>query len=147
MSTSDHFRELYAAEGRKAMILAEENSRLRAEVNRLTKEHPPVDKSSQPGSCGNFCEACASRDDEIKSLRAEVERMKWLEKTVNRAGHLSIAMQEIERLTKERDQIIEKCAEVCEKEAGEQPLYHWEWAGGVYEGCMDCAAAIRAMKG
>jgi uncharacterized coiled-coil DUF342 family protein len=43
----------------------------------------------------------ASEDaiNEVIRLRSEIERLKWLEKTTNRAGHLSIAMQEIERLT------------------------------------------------
>lgn len=54
---------------------------------------------------------------------------------------------EVERLTQERDQIIERCAEVCEKEAGAPPRWHWEdEARGHYTAAKDCAAAIRAMN-
>jgi len=47
---------------------------------------------------------------------------------------------EIERLTRERDEIIERCAEVCDKEAG-------QWANAVHIATAErCAAAIRALK-
>jgi len=53
---------------------------------------------------------------------------------------------EVERLTKERDQIIERCAEVCDSLERQK----WETVrdGGKLDGfsAKDCAAAIRAMK-
>jgi hypothetical protein len=50
---------------------------------------------------------------------------------------------EVKRLTLERDQIIERCAEVCDQKRAAliQTGERWK-AAGAYE----CAAAIRAMK-
>lgn len=42
------------------------------EYRRADLARPPdVDKSGKHGSCGNHCEACARRDDEIASLRRQ----------------------------------------------------------------------------
>lgn len=131
---------------------------------------PDVDKGYGVGSCGNHCEACARRDDEITRLRAEVERLE----SEARASHLfheghEIQMTtleaEVERLTKdlhdsrrrtrdalddvqkwsrrcadaveERDQIIERYAEVADQWASDGQRKHGN--GGP-------AAAIRAMN-
>jgi hypothetical protein len=73
--------------------------------------------------------------DQVADMRKEIERLKWLEKTINRAGHLSIAMEEIERLQQKRNEIIEECAEVAD---------HYEPRCDVCPSGV--AAAIRALK-
>jgi len=82
----------------------------------------------------------AQASAEVVALEDEVERLKWLEKTTNRAGHLSIAMQEIERLQQKRNEIIERCAEVCDEEVRLTKDMKAALIAGI------CAAAIRALK-
>jgi hypothetical protein len=53
---------------------------------------------------------------------------------------------EIEALKQKRSEVIEMCALICEEEAGELPHHRWEWADGVYDGAMNCAESIRALK-
>jgi chromosome segregation ATPase len=68
------------------------------------------------------CPLCCARS-EITRLRAEVERLKWLEATANRAGHLDVAMQEIERqkgLAEHYETEWGKCAAYLNKVAGER---------------------------
>jgi hypothetical protein len=81
-------------------------------------------------------------DEELKTLYAQVDGGKdWAIGGYEHA--FAFANLIIERLTKERDQIIEKCAEVCgqKRAALIQTGERWK-AAGAYE----CAAAIRAMK-
>ena len=90
------------------------------------------------------------RVKEILSLRAEVERMTkqrdlWIADAERYCQNADYWRIQCEQLTRERDQIIEKCAEVAVvhflKECGHK--------GGTGEDYAewDCTAAIRALKG
>jgi hypothetical protein len=111
-----------------------------AEIERLTAERD-FDRAHIESLQNKIAQASA----EVVALEDEVERLKWLEKTTNRAGHLSIAMQEIERLQQKRNEIIEMCAKVCERVIG----HYFEYLNlGESENAtaVECAAAIRALK-
>ena len=100
-------------------------------------------------------EEIAKRDVEITRLRAEVERLTRLVDAGTTSVHykvgddwvefqrIDIHKAEIERLTLERDQIIERCAQVCDEHAAD-----WEaMRSETFTSLNGCAAAIRAMKG
>jgi hypothetical protein len=70
----------------------------------------------------------------------DVER--WRNKWAESEEENRLLRAEVERLMKERDSTIERCAEVCEKLEADDPL---EETGEWLDGRDACAAAIRAL--
>jgi hypothetical protein len=75
------------------------------------------------------------------------DAMRWWEKATKgwapagAVAALGLCLIEIERLKAERNEIIEMCAEVCEKVSDDYNLGESE-----NEDATECAAAIRALK-